>query len=1089
VLADNCEGVFPGLGGHLNAGECQITEAVLRTGTYNLDETLHVFGAGSIDASGDLGVGITLNICTPPAAAGACDLILDSPSVVGGGQIRANDTGAANPDDASPITINVSRDVLMLAGSAIRAEDTITGGSGGAITITTGGNMTMCGQTGLHAGCVAPAGNPGALISSQKLAGAGDTGDGGYITITVGSQLTATGTFYMEGGVKTYGAETGAKILSDSPGRAGDISVTAGKTYFTEPGSVVEAGGPFAVGSAIQHGAKIFLVSDCALTSQGRVTSKGPDPAADLVHLESCTVLIEGLVESTGKGHTTGAPNSCDAVNDGLPGEVVRPGKPANATGCIEVWGNFITIDSTPPWAGELNSDIGNGGAGGTSWIDIFAFSDLTVIDGTGNDFVRDNLGHTYFSTYAVHANAIDGSDNTPSVVTALVQSGPLTAKSDGEAGGGRVFEASSTMTTDTGHNGLPQFVGNGSDGGTIDLEASGNVTLLNAWVNASGDFAPGTPGGGGHILVSAWGALSTLSWTNGDGDVQPDATGDIKLNACAGVLSITTTGTDFHGEVPALSANCVPTTLIPVSIDGDIVFDQASWSLCGGGSSVSGVKFNDLNKNHVQDGSEPGIPNWEIKIYAAADLINALFTTTTSGTAGAYSFPGLAPGNYVVCETPQITWTQSAPQAGPTCTNGTVGYAVTITGANCAGEQVTGKDFGNFQAPQPPPPCEKQPVQAVLNPTSGQYPGNLGPDYLVRVNHGDLVQAAVDAAALADSATTGDINGDGYIIITVSAHDDGTLGGSAAQNVVISKTYNHPFALVGCSVTLTGGIAITSSASDPGLTIPESASGKSIIFLMDLHGGGSAIGVKVDGDHRYLRNEGGSGNGVGFSINGNFNTMHNGAAIGNSGDGVSITGNSNYLTDTNSMSNGGNGFNVTGSFNKLLKLDAGEKATPNILDGVHVVGSNNTLSEIDAYANSGDGIDVAGSGNTLTKNVAGDKNKGNGGNGILVVGASNSLTENKANANKGDGFNLSGALTSATANLLKNNVSNTGNSGDVSLENVGAEYRLLNYIKNNGGGNKADNITIPKTSPTKCPLFPASNATSNLTGATGVCE
>ena len=101
---------------------------------------------------------------------------------------------------------------------------------------------------------------------------------------------------------------------------------------------------------------------------------------------------------------------------------------------------------------------------------------------------MRDNFsGHTYFSTYAVHANAIDGSDNNPGVVTALVKSGPLTAS-------GKAFEASSTLTADTGHAPGPFFTGNGSDGGTIDLEASGTVTLDTAWVNASGDFFGGRP-------------------------------------------------------------------------------------------------------------------------------------------------------------------------------------------------------------------------------------------------------------------------------------------------------------------------------------------------------------------------------------------------------------------------------------------------------------------------------------------------------------------------------------------------------------------------------------------------------------------
>ena len=199
------------------------------------------------------------------------------------------------------------------------------------------------------------------MISSQKFGGAGDTGDGGAITITVGSKQSATGDFYMEGGSTGYGTETGATIDATGTGDSGDITITPGHSYFTEPGSVVQSGSHNA--STIAQGGKIYIVTGCVLTSEGRVTSKGTDPGADLVHLEGCDVFVRGLVESTGKGHTVaaspaGAPNlpnvqpfnSCDGFPDGLPNEIVHTDKPGNATGCVEVWGKNITIDSTNGW-------------------------------------------------------------------------------------------------------------------------------------------------------------------------------------------------------------------------------------------------------------------------------------------------------------------------------------------------------------------------------------------------------------------------------------------------------------------------------------------------------------------------------------------------------------------------------------------------------------------------------------------------------------------------------------------------------------------------------------------------------------------
>jgi hypothetical protein len=169
------------------------------------------------------------------------------------------------------------------------------------------------------------------------------------------------------------------------------------------------------------------------------------------------------------------------------------------------------------------------------------------------------------------------------------------------------------------------------------------------------------------------------------------------------------------------------------------------------------------------------------------------------------------------------------------------------------------------------------------------------------------------------------------------------------------------------------------------------------------------------------------------------------------------------------------------------LKLNAGDKATPNKGDGVHVVGNSNVLSEITAFANGGDGFDVAGATNTLSTNTGGDGGKGNGQSGFRVAGAGNLAQANRANANGGDGFTITQG-TAASPNRLKSNESNTGTSGST-LENKGAEYRLTNSVKNDSGGNKADSIGIPKTTaPTKCTAFPGTNATVAF-GSANACE
>jgi hypothetical protein len=719
LAADDCGA----LGGSIVAGECQVPAGLhAATGSFNLDETLHLLANAHIDATSAPATGISLTMDG--------DLVMDAGSI-----IEADDP-CCFPDGnvgAGTVTIDVSGDVLLKSTSRISANNDQASGPGGDITITVDSNMTMCGPAGAQPGCDGPDGSPGALISAQN--GGTVAGDvGGDVTITVGDISTATGVFFMEGGSTGYGTETGATIDVTAGTHSGDITITAGKSYFTEPGSVVQSGGHD--GTANQQGGKIYIVAGCELTTQGRVTSKGPDPGADLVHLEGCEVLVRGLVESTGKGHTVDdditppedkAPfNSCDGFSDSLTDEVIHDDKPFNATGCIEIWAKLITIDATDGWAGELNADVGDGGASGETWIDIYALSKLTVTDGAGNDELRDNLGgadQIYLSTYAVHANTMDGSDRTPNTITAKVKDGTLTAS-------GKAFESSATLTggtgvnafaSDTGHGAGPYFVGNGSSGGMIDLEASGDVTLDTAWVNASGDFYGGTPcpsgsgacGSGGHILVSAWATGSDLSWTSGSGDVRsnndavspPPFGGDISLNACG--LVTTTVATDFHGEtVPPNPGNCSATK---PDIPDYVVFNTDVWAICAE-STISGQKFDDQDADGVHDQGEPGLDGWTIHLFNAAGSVHMLATTAGGGN---YLFTGIPAGTYTVCEELPVVsppWQQTFPTSGANCVTpgdpaldnpnpGPLGYSVDLTGGSCcAGQEIAGKDFGNVR-------------------------------------------------------------------------------------------------------------------------------------------------------------------------------------------------------------------------------------------------------------------------------------------------------------------------------------------------------------------------------------------------------
>jgi len=411
-----------------------------------------------------------------------------------------------------------------------------------------------------------------------------------------------------------------------------------------------------------------------------------------------------------------------------------------------------------------------------------------------------------------------------------------------------------------------------------------------------------------------------------------------------------------------------------------------------------------------------------------------------------------------------------------------------------------------------PPGDCEKASVRSVLNPLTGRFPGNNGPDATVRLDLGDTVQDAVDNAT--------NNNGDPYLIILVVKDGTGKLGGSTSENVVISKDYSPDrFALVACSVTikaedagLPAGHVEQSAASVAGS--PEN------IFVMDLHGANSGVaGWLVEGNGRYFRNVANKNNATGIAFLGTGHTMHNGNAEGNSGVGIYVQGTGNLVDSADSNDNGGHGIqvlgdgnildgtdvgdrgkgnsgdgiNVDGDGNQILendvfanlgngifvvgdsstikKNDVGERGKENGLDGIHVEGSNGNLQENNAKANGllggvatgGDGFDIFGTGNFLKKNAAGDSGDNrNTGDGFHVLGNNNVFEENKANVNLGDGFDFAG-----TGNSLKKTSSNES-AQNGSKENVGLEYRFASPVLDLTG-NKKDNanfvgVGAPKT-------------------------
>src|SRR5262249_5605906 len=238
-----------------------------------------------------------------------------------------------------------------------------------------------------------------------------------------------------------------------------------------------------------------------------------------------------------------------------------------------------------------------------------------------------------------------------------------------------------------------------------------------------------------------------------------------------------------------------------------------------------------------------------------------ANFTMAVTGTSvSAPSFPGSETGT-------TVTLNAGAYQVDETTTGG---YLKTL-GTDCSGTIAVGESrtcviTNSDPAPTPFSPkfCTDPAVLAVMDPFHGRFPGNRGPDIVVDLRK-DPLQTALDHAT--------DVNGDGYIIVGVIGKGTTDPGGLGTQEVTITRTYDRPFALIGCSVTLRDpdscdSIALIRIAAGAGS--PEFPAGSGVTMYLQgiaVTGSGSAPGIVVEGDGRYLEAMTSTGNSRGFSV------------------------------------------------------------------------------------------------------------------------------------------------------------------------------------------------------------------------------
>jgi len=113
-------------------------------------------------------------------------------------------------------------------------------------------------------------------------------------------------------------------------------------------------------------------------------------------------------------------------------------------------------------------------------------------------------------------------------------------------------------------------------------------------------------------------------------------------------------------------------------------------------GATKTGMKFHDMNANGVKDSGDGPIAGVPIEIWQGG----VKKAETTTDALGVYTFSGLMPGSYLVCEKPPAPWVQSYPKVGDPGTGacpagyGPVGWSITLT----SGQTDSGNDFGNYK-------------------------------------------------------------------------------------------------------------------------------------------------------------------------------------------------------------------------------------------------------------------------------------------------------------------------------------------------------------------------------------------------------
>ncbi len=220
-------------------------------------------------------------------------------------------------------------------------------------------------------------------------------------------------------------------------------------------------------------------------------------------------------------------------------------------------------------------------------------------------------------------------------------------------------------------------------------MTATWKTANLNGGVSTSGDYVLGNNHGGASdqygadtASMNAPADYTTSEKTGGSSQVVSS------LAECSvGKYLLKGYRTSPVSFVAAASASL--TSVAPVftgiSADQYVIVEN---SKCPTTGTISGMKYNDLNRNGKKDVGEPGLKGWKIRLILdnedSDDDDDILVATAITDINGNYTFSNITPGTYVVRETHQKGWKRMSKNPKD--------IFLTI------GADVTGVNFGNAQ-------------------------------------------------------------------------------------------------------------------------------------------------------------------------------------------------------------------------------------------------------------------------------------------------------------------------------------------------------------------------------------------------------